>query len=260
MHHFSAGRIKSVLKTLSYSLDVLKMFTKEKKTWGGRELASELNENHTKIYRILETLEKHDFLMKNKETKKYSLGFAVWELGNIVSDKFKVNELIHPILEKLSNNTNESAFLTVLVGGEGLTFDAVEANASLRFTVSVGSRAPLYVGASYRSILAYMPSEFISNYLEEKLIKYTDLTMVDPEDIQEDLKSIVKNGYAISEGEYTEDVTAVAIPIFVKGNIFGSLTVSGPKYRINDEHIKLFITELQNAERELIKVLAKYDF
>ncbi|NGP45728.1 IclR family transcriptional regulator [Bacillaceae bacterium SIJ1] len=247
-----------MLKTLSLALEVLKMFTKDKPTWGGRELAATLNQNHTKIYRILETLERHKFLNKNKETKKYSLGFKVWELGNTVSENFRINELIHPILEKVSEKTNESVFLTILDGEEGLTFDAVEAMTTVRFSVSIGSRTPLFTGASYRAILAYMSEDFIDHYLEGNFTKYTEKTKVDPEIIREDLRLIRKNGYAMSEGEYTEDVVAVAIPIFQNDQIVASLTVSGPKYRIEDEHIELFIKELSQAEIELNKVLEKY--
>ncbi|WP_078544758.1 IclR family transcriptional regulator [Litchfieldia alkalitelluris] len=247
-----------MLKTLSLSLEVLRMFTKTKPTWGGRELAAELKENHTKIYRILETLEQHGFLIKNNETKKYSLGFAVWELGNTLSENFYMNDLIHPILEKINTSTGESVFLTLLDGEEGLTLDAVEAKTTIRFSVSVGSRAPLYAGASYRSILAHMPSEFIDSYLEKKLTKYTEKTMVDPDVIRADLGRILEKGYAISEGEYTEEVVAVAIPIFHKGKVIASLTVSGPNYRIKEEQIELFVKELLSAKEELNNVIDKY--
>ncbi|CQR46276.1 HTH-type transcriptional regulator KipR [Paraliobacillus sp. PM-2] len=240
-----------MLKTLSLSLEVLKMFTKDKPTWGGRELATALNQNHTKIYRILETLEGHDFLTKDTETKKYALGIAIWELGNTVANNFHINELVQPILEKLSENTNESAFLTVLDGEEGLTFAAVEASTTVRFSVSVGSRTPLHAGASYRSILAYMSPTFIDNYLTKAITKYTDKTMVDPQMIQEDLMKIKQQGYAVSEGEYTEDVIAVAIPIFHKETVIGSITISGPKYRIQAEDIEVFIKELTQAREEL---------
>lgn len=248
------------MKTLSFALEVLKMFTKDKPSWGGRELAAALNENHTKIYRILETFEKHNFLVKDKETKKYSLGIAIWELGNIIADKYQLKDIIEPILKKISKNTNESVFLTKLVNDEGLTLAAVESDSKIRYSVSVGSRAPLYVGASYRSILAHMPEEFIDDYLNRELIKYTDNTMTSPEQIKKDLNIILKNGYAISKGEYTEDVTAVAIPIFHRNEIFGSLTVSGPTHRIQDEQINLFIHELRKAEKILNETFEKYHF
>lgn len=247
-----------MLKTLSQSLDILRMFTKEKPTWGGRELASELNQNHTKIYRILETLEKHRFLIKNKETKKYSLGFAVWELGHTASENFHIKELIHPILKKVSEHTNESAFLTILDGEEGLTFDAVEAQATVRFSVSIGSRTPLYAGASYRSILAHLSTEFIDHYLNKELTQFTAKTMVNPAAIRADLQQIRERGYAMSEGEYTADVVAVAVPIFHKNTIFGSLTISGPRYRINHEQIELFKQELTGARNELQNVFERY--
>lgn len=247
-----------MLKTLSLALEVIKMFTKEKPSWGGRELAAELNENHTKIYRILETLEKHKFLRKSPETKKYSLGFAVWELGNTLSENLHIKTLIHPILEKVSETTNESVFLTLLDGEEGLTFDAVEASATIRFSVSIGSRTPLYTGASYRAILANMSQEFIDDYLARTLIKYTDKTMTNPIKLKQELAHILQHGFAVSEGEYTADVVAVAVPIFVKQRIIGSLTVSGPKYRIGPEHVDHFVEELRIAKAELQVIFEKY--
>ncbi|SFD88157.1 DNA-binding transcriptional regulator, IclR family [Lentibacillus persicus] len=249
-----------MLKTVSLSLEILKMFTKEKPTWGGRELAAEINENHSKVYRILETLESQNFLIKHKETKTYSLGLAVWELGNTLAESIQMKELIHPILEKVNSVTNESVFLTFLDGDEGLTIDAVEARATVRFSVSIGSRTPLYTGASYRSILAHMPPAFIDRYLKNQFTKYTEKTMIDPEAIREDLKLIRENGYAISEGEYTKDVIAVAIPVFYKDMIIGSLTASGPTYRISNDHIKLFVTELLKAKEELNLIIEKYGF
>ncbi len=236
------------------------MFTKEKPTWGGRELATKLNENHTKIYRILETFEKHKFLYKDPETKKYSLGIAVWEMGNNLTENLHIDSLIHPILENLSEVTKESVFLTILDGDEGLTLDAIEARTTVRFSVSIGSRTPLYAGASYRAILANMPEEFIEQYLQRDLKKYTDKTMTDQETLKKELYRIQQNGFAVSEGEYTEDVVAVAIPVFSSQKIVGSLTVSGPKYRINDEDINHFVQELRKAKKELQNVFEKYGF
>lgn len=248
-----------MLKTLSTSLEVLKIFTKEKPSWGGRELSAHLGENHTKIYRILETLEKHRFLMKNKETKKYSLGFGVWELGNTFTANFNIVEAIHPILEKLSQSTNESVFLTILDGEEGLTFDAVEAGTTIRFSVSIGSRTPLYAGASYRSILAHMPEDFIETYLTKQKTKFTNNTMTDTSAIRENLELVRRDGFAVSEGEYTADVIAVAIPVFIKGAVIGSLTVSGPMYRIENEQIENFVAELRGIKSELEQVLEMFE-
>lgn len=248
-----------MLKTVSLSLEVLKMFTKEKPTWGGRELAIALNENHSKVYRILETLKNHNFLVKDPNEKRYSLGFAVWELGNTLTENLNMRDMIHPVLERVSDATNESAFLTVLDGEEALTFDAVEARNTIRYSVSIGSRTPLYTGASYRSILAFKSQEFINSYLEKiEFTRYTEKTMMNEEEVLEDLRLIRERGYSISEGEYTKDVIAVAVPIFHKETVIGSLTVSGPSYRITDERIEVFVTELLKGKAELDNVFLRY--
>ncbi|WP_238545115.1 IclR family transcriptional regulator [Geomicrobium sp. JCM 19039] len=222
-------------------------------------MATALDENHTKIYRMLETLEAENFLKKNEATKKYSLGFAVWELGITLYDSFHVSDIIHPSLKKLCDRTGESTFLTVLDQQEAVTFDAVEADNTVKFSVAIGDRAPLYAGASYRSILAYMPDAFIQSILGQELVQYTESTMTSRDEIERDLYRIREKGYALSYGEYTRDVVAVAVPIFNKGRIAGSVTVSGPQYRIDEKKEKHFIDELKQTKEEIELSFQRYN-
>ncbi|HEY2420526.1 MAG TPA: IclR family transcriptional regulator [Neobacillus sp.] len=247
-----------MLKTLDLALKVLMMFTREKPIWGGRELANELGLNHTNIYRILETLEKNRFISKDKDTKKYSLGYAPWELGMIMYESLNVNKLIRPILERLMEQTGESIFLTVLDRDVAVTLDVVEPDNKVKFSVSAGSRAPLYVGASYRSILAYLPDDFIESVIDSNLVKYTKTTMTDPEELRVELKMIKEQGWAKSQGEYTTDVIAIAVPLFDRGEVIGSVTVSGPIYRMTDEKIHEYLPFLTEARDEVSAIIHRY--
>jgi DNA-binding IclR family transcriptional regulator len=248
-----------MLKTLSSALDILKMFTREKPEWGGRELATHLQENYTKIYRILETLVNHNFLAKDPHTKKYSLGYAILELGMIKNEGINVKQVINPILEKLSIETDESVFLTVLDKDQARILDAVETKNTVKFSVTIGSTAPLYAGASYRSILAFMPEDFIEAILvPENLHKFTEHTITNPDELKAELQKIRDQGWAISQGEHSKDVMAIAVPLFIKNKIIGSLTVSGPIYRITDEKIKTFLDELLKAKDEVEEIGEKY--
>lgn len=248
-----------MLKTLNSALEVLKMFTREKPKWGGRELANEMQMNHTKIYRILETLENNNFLFKDPVTKKYSLGFAVWELGTVMYEGLNVKQLIRPILKELSRQTGESVFLTLLDKEEAVTLDVLEPENKVKFSVSVGSRAPLYVGASYRSILAYLDQEIIDRILTpERLIKYTNDTMTEPDELRAELDKIREQGWARSQSEYTEDIIAIAVPLFSNKGIIGSITVSGPVYRMQDEKIMNYLSLLIEARNEVAEVIDKY--
>jgi DNA-binding IclR family transcriptional regulator len=248
----------SMLKTLDLALKVLMMFTRERPVWGGRELANELGLNHTNIYRILETLEKNRFISKDKITKRYSLGYAPWELGMIMYESLNVNKLIRPILNDLMDATGESIFLTILDRSEAVTLEVLEPENKVKFSVTAGSRAPLYVGASYRSILAYLPDEMIESIIENDLVKYTKTTMTDPDELRAELKKIKESGWAQSQGEYTPDVIAVAVPLFEQGEIIGSVTVSGPTYRMSDEKIQEYLIPLKKARDLISDTIERY--
>ncbi|WP_156291854.1 IclR family transcriptional regulator [Oceanobacillus salinisoli] len=249
-----------MLKTLDLALKVIRMFTKDKPVWGGRELANELQMDHAKIYRILETFEANNFIYQDPVTKKYSLGLAALELGMTMYDGLNIKEIITPVLDELSQKTGESVFLTVLDKNEAVTLETVEPKNKVKFSVSVGSRAPLYVGASYRSILAYMSEEFIEQYIEKcQFEQFTENTMTDPDDLRNELKRIKKQGWAMSEGEYTPEVIAIAVPLFDRANgIIGSVTVSGPVFRMSDERVREFLPLLQETKDEVEDIITRY--
>lgn len=238
-----------MLKTLDLSLRVLELFKGEKNEWSLTEIANYLDENTTKIYRIVETLTKRDFLKKNKDSKKYELGVSILELSKSTNSMFEIKTLIHPYLVYLTEQTQESSFFTILDENEALTLDSVSGTNHINFAVSVGSTAPLYAGASYRSILAFLPDYLIKATLSNEIKKFTSNTKTNPKDIMKDLVDIKDKGYAVSQGELTDDVVAVAVPILINDKIVGSITVSGPSYRINDKHIQSYISVLKETKK-----------
>lgn len=248
-----------MLKTLDLALNILLCFTKEKTSWGARELAKELGISHANVYRILSTFEANRFLVKDPETKKYSLGIRFWELGLLSYDAMNVGKLLRPVLQRLMEATSESVMVTSLDTNQGLTLEVLEPDNVVRYTVTVGSRAPLYVGASYRSILAFMPEEKVEQIIAQGLVQYTPKTMTDPEVLRADLATIRETGIARSEGEYTPDIIALAVPIFhYNGKIMGSLTISGPTYRMTDEKVEHCIDMLKKAKVEIDEIVTKY--
>ncbi|WP_153732850.1 IclR family transcriptional regulator [Sporosarcina obsidiansis] len=247
-----------MLKTVNLALVILKMFTREKNVWGGRELAAEMGLNHTNVYRILETLERNGFVSKDPITKQYKLGSVVWELGTVFYENLNIQEMINPHLQELCDQTGESVFFTVLDGEDTLLLTVIEPENKVRFPVSPGSRAPLYAGASYRSILAHLSEERIEQVLQGDLVKYTENTMTDPEELRKDLQLIRKSGYAISHSEYTPDVVAMAVPLIVEEEVFGSLTVAGPSYRIDEEKHSQFIPLLLQTRNAILWNMKKY--
>ena len=240
------------LKTLDNALNLLRLFTNEKNEWGVRELAKELGINHTIVYRILTTFEKHGILMQNLETNKYQLGLRLLEYGMIIQESFSISDIIKPLMKKLAEETQETIFLTWLDGFEGVCLEIAESSQKVKLTTSIGSRTPLYGGAWGKAIMAFLPDEMLEAILKQGIEPLTPKTITSPEKLLENLREIKKNGWCYSVGEYSENVAGIAMPLFnIKNQVVASLTVAGPDYRIGPERVEFIVSRLTKCRNEI---------
>ncbi|WP_269409444.1 IclR family transcriptional regulator [Lentibacillus daqui] len=240
------------LKTLGTALDVLSKFTEQNSEWGLRELAKEMDMNHTVLYRILKTYESKGFLVQDHVTKRYELGSKMLDLLSAARHKVHLSDFAVPIMNSLSNETNESVFLTWRDGFAGTTVEISESPQQIKFAVSIGYKTPLYAGASCKVIMAFLPLEEQMKILQNGTKKFTDRTLVDKEEILSSLQEIKQQGWCYSEGEFSEDVFGIGVPIFGRDKkILGSLTVAGPIYRINPDKKSYFLDRLSKRKTEI---------
>ncbi|WP_373895768.1 IclR family transcriptional regulator [Virgibacillus sp. CBA3643] len=248
------------LKSLGVALDVLSMFTKDTPEWGLRELAKEMDINHTILHRILKTFDEKNFLHQDPSTKRYELGAGVFNLLLVVQNNVSLSDLIYPIMEELSIETNESAFLTWKDGFEGVTVEISESSQQIKFAVSKGSRTPLYVGASTKVIMAYLDLEEQVKIINNGTKKITERTLLGKEEILGNLQKIKNQGWSYTEGEFSEDVFGMGVPLFNKvGKIIGSLTIAGPIYRIDNQKRKEILDNLLFKKTIINEYLQLFD-
>jgi len=227
------------LKTLDNALEILKFFTSETPTWGVRELAKKLNISHSIVYRVLSSFEEGGFLSQNEETKRYELGIKFWEYGILFKNKLKILDVVYPLMVKLAEEIGESIFLTWLDGTEGICLEIAESLQRVKFAVTIGSRTPLYAGASNKVIMAYLPRAVQEVILCKGLQGYTEHTIVYPDKLLKNLEKTKEEGWCYSVGEYSEEVIGIAIPLFTsKRKIIGSLTVAAPEYRFPESKVR----------------------
>lgn len=245
-----------MLKTVDLAAQVLMMFTQENNRWSGKKLAIAMEQNYATIYRILKTLSKQELLSFDSVTKEYSLGLAIWQLGQTMYDSLNLEELVRPSLVKLKKETDESVFFTIRRGGKGVTLMAEEPLFKVKYTAEIGASVPLFPGASYRAILAYQSEDFIEELIAEGLPQYTSHTMTNPDLLKKELAKIRVEGYAQSEGEYTLDVVALAVPIRdAKNKVNCSVTLSGPAYRLQRTDQGKVILQLKETALGIERIL-----
>lgn len=226
-----------MLKTLSLALKVLNLFSENKSKWTAKEISEKLNINQVNIYRILETFKENNYLYKDEITKQYEIGPAMSIFSYISYDKYNVYTLIRPYLERLMKETGEAVYLVKKDNNFALNLDAIVPENKVSFAIALNQKAPLYAGASYWAILAYLPSEIVQKILDKPFYMIRKNVSFSKKDLLEKLTFLKKHKWVYSYELITPDIAAIASPIFSENQIVGSVTVGKPIYRTNKDEI-----------------------
>lgn len=211
-----------------------------------------MGEPKGRVYRVLATLERRGFVVRG-ESNAYRLGLTVLELGGAAYKQIEFRKVAYPILKELVRETQESAFLTVVSGDESVCIEAVESPQSLKMTLEIGGRHPLYAGASNKVLLAYLPSESIDRIIAAGLRPVTSKTIVDPDELKANLAEIRRQGWCCSFGEVTQSAAAIAVPVMnAQGRVVGGLSIAGLQDRFTADRIAGYV-ECLRAAAERIK-------
>ena len=229
-----APRPRQTIATVERAADVLTLFVRNRgASLGVTEIASELGLSKAAVHRILGSLCSRDFVQEHEGTRRYALGHAAFELGLTYLAQIDVRSLAAPELAWLSQRTQETATLSVLVGDGRIYVDQVTPPREIVMSVPLGQRFPLHAGSSSKALLAFLPADEVERYLERGLEPLTESTRTDPDALRVDLADVRSRGFATSAGERQAGATSVAAPVFDHGGRpVASISVCGPAERL----------------------------
>jgi IclR family KDG regulon transcriptional repressor len=241
-----------IIQSVSHALDVLEQFTGEPDELGVTELSKRLKLHKNNVFRLLATLESRGYIEQNKATENYRLGIRCLRIGQRFVNQMGLLRQARPVMQQIAKSSRETAFIAVMRNGTVVPLDGVETEQPVRLVSRVGDLLPLHCTAAGKLHLAFGDDE-LRGSLPEGLQKFTEKTITDNTLLGQQLKKIAENGYAVDLGEYIEDVRSIAVPVrdYTRA-VVGSLTLSGPAYRLSQERLEKEIVPLMlKAGRDL---------
>lgn len=210
------------------------------------------------LYRFIETFEENGFVAKVADNSTYRLGLTLARLGAIALQPYHVADIIHPVLQKVAEQTGESSSLQVRRGMDTLCIDCVESTQRIRFSPQIGRISPLYAGAGPLVLLAYMEEREREKYIDRTVLRgIGPKTVRSKDELRKKTRDVIRRGFAVSEEELTEGAVAIAVPVYdVSGRVVASLTANGPKFRMKGKAI------LQNVKilKRFAQTLSSHSF
>lgn len=240
------------MQSVDRAIQILKLFSEDRKEMKLTEIANELDLNKSTVYGILSTLKYHGLIDQDEKTQKYRLGLYLMRLGNLVANSIDVINIAHPIIEEVSHRLNETVHLSKLDRLEIVYLDKVESNQSVRISTAIGTRKPAYCTGMGKVLLAFSDLNEVEKSLPDKLQVFTPNTVIDKKVLLEELRDIKKIGYAIDREESEIGLMCIAAPIFdYNGEVKYALSVSGPTPRITGERLEKIINIAKDAARKI---------
>jgi DNA-binding IclR family transcriptional regulator len=194
---------------------------------------------------------------RDEASGKYHLGVRMVEWGNRAQLELDICRIAAPFLKGLNQEFDETVHLTVLDRDEVLYVDCIESQRRLRTYSVIGIRAPLYCTSVGKAILAFRKDEEIRRIAREKGLKKITATTIDSEEkLFAELARIRDAGYAVDDMEHEDHLRCVGAPIRnAKGDVFASMSVSGPAERNTHERIRAMAPAVMQAAAEISRRL-----
>jgi DNA-binding IclR family transcriptional regulator len=185
--------------------------------------------------RYLRQLVAHGWLERDKETRTYSLGARLVEIGKAARIAHPLRQAVLPYMQDLLSEFDETVNLAVHQAGEIVIIEALESRRSIRRGASVGDRDDWFVSSLGKSIIAHMSEGQVLALLAARPPKrLTEHTLVTQEAILADLETVRTRGYALDDEEAEIGLKCVGVPLRdYHGQVTHALSISGPTDRMN---------------------------
>lgn len=196
---------------------------------GLTEIVKEVGIHKSKGFSILNTLSQFGFVEKDPKTKTYSLGPGLLTLSRHVLDNIRYPEVASPFLQQLANETNGTALFGLINGEHVIVLGKHEGNQNVGFTVRLGHRFHITLGAHGKAIVAFLPEVEREKILtKKKTYFYGDPSRMNIEYLREELNQCRVSGFAKDIGGITPGATVISSPLFANHDkLIGCLILIG---------------------------------
>lgn len=233
-----AATDRSFVVALSRGLEVLRAFRPNDGLLGNQEIAARTNLPKPTVSRLTYTLTKLGYLTPVPRFEKYQLAPAAMALGYAALANLGVRQLSEPFREQLMRETGGA----VAIGARdrlSMIYFGQSRNGVVNVQLDVGSRIPIATTAMGRAFIWALPDEERVALLRELREHYGSRWPKMRDGIERSAETVAKYGFAISAGEWQDDVHAVGVALKLNdGTGPYAFNCGAPAFRFTEERLR----------------------
>lgn len=233
-----AATDRSFVVALARGLDVLRAFRPNDGLLGNQEIAARTNLPKPTVSRLTYTLTKLGYLTPVPRFEKYQLSPSAMALGYAALANTGVRQLSEPFREQLTRETGGA----VAIGARdrlSMIYFGQSRHGVVNVQLDVGSRIPIATTAMGRAYLWALADDERVALLRELREHYGSRWSKIRDGIEDAGESVAKRGFAISAGEWQDDVHAVGVALKLNdGTGPYAFNCGAPAFRFTEERLR----------------------
>jgi DNA-binding IclR family transcriptional regulator len=221
------------------------------------DLSEEVGMPKPSVHRLLLQLEDVGFVRRDLSGRGYTVG-STWLRLSVDALAVQAKQPnVRGIMQTLVDTVKESCNLAVLQNHEVLYLERVECDWPLRMQLQAGSRVPIHATASGKLLIAQMSEKNRRALLASvRREKFTDNTIVDLDEMEEECRTIRKNDLSMNKEEYHRGLIGVSVPVRRSDNtVIATLSIHAPSFRMSVETALSYAPMLKESAAKIVKEL-----
>jgi len=232
-----AGTRTTGVQVIARAADVLRSLQGHPHGLSLSEIAARVGLARSTVHRLVAALEDEGFVVPASPNGRVRLGPMLARLA--AASRGDLRDELHPALQRLSTEVEETVDLAVLEGANVRFLDQIPAPHRLRAVSGVGETFPAHCTANGKALLAALPRDQVDRLLPRRLAAHTPRTIASRAALWAELDAVREAGVAYYREEHTLGVCAVGATVNDAVGPVAAITVVAPadRFAANEERL-----------------------
>jgi DNA-binding IclR family transcriptional regulator len=231
--NYSNHEIKDhTIPSVEKAIDVLHALASATEITRVKPLAQDLNISHSTCYRILQTLEKRNWV--RYEDGGFELSHGLMPVAKTLFRKMDLENRLRPVLDTFVKQSGISAKISVRQGSKTLTLLCATSDKSMTLSSRPGFCFSLGYGSSGAAFLAALPDQEVEEILDQ--VPETVWAYQNRSHVWVRIRQCREQGFCCDFGGYQPHVFTVSVPFCsADGQVLAVITALGMPNELTEE-------------------------
>lgn len=212
------------------------------------------------LHRLLKELADERLLQFDERSSTWSAGYRILEMANRIWTRSDIRVLARDQLLALNALSGETVQIAVLADTHVVVIDHVESTRSVRHSISVGNREPVYCTGIGKVLLAWCDDKQRKDIISRiSFARLTPNSITDKAALLKELSVISQRGFAIDAEERFLGTRCIAAPVVDStGQAIAGMSITAPAFRTSEDDLEQWRESLVAAAAEVSRRLAPH--